>query len=66
MAKRDAFVDPEMEVDEDQFYALGEKLMLAELADKIEDEDADIEAELTGDATQRFNKATHATGYDPL
>lgn len=49
--------DPEEEVTEEKFYEIGLKLSLFELALAIEDEDADIEAELTGDATQRFNRA---------
>lgn len=56
MAKSVAF-DVETEVDEDQFYLLGEKLMLAELAEKIEDEDKD--EELNSDASTRFNQAMH-------
>lgn len=54
----DAF-DIETEVTEEKFYEIGLKLALIELAEKIEDEDKDAEAELNGDATQRFNAAIH-------
>lgn len=50
--------DVETEVTEEQFYKIGEKIALVELADLIEDEDTDEAAELQGDATQRFNRAT--------
>lgn len=50
--------DVETEVTEEQFYKLGEQIALVELADLIEDEDKDAQAELDGDATQRFNAAT--------